>query len=215
MHFFCNQPGGFALIETLHSFLLDAAERRCEIRLAECVPFLEQGSIPCEDAHRGWKSGHVGFTAFQRALETPIDHESILGQLDGGPENITSAHGPVIVQGFEQSGNRARDARCQVSDQGLVCHIPGTVDVHRSPRGPRGPLPKIDDDGLPTLFADEHETSSADIPGFRKDHGEHKTHRDSCVDRAAPFLQNIKAGLRGQPVGRHHHGVPGTHRCGG
>ncbi len=149
----------------------------------------------------------------QFAVQARRDHEALLGQLDGGAEEVGPGQQPVILMRHVKHLHRARHADRAAAD----------ADIEEGARLAVGVEEQVRSGGFRCDFAAfvrrdlradarrvrglviQHESAAADARGLWFDEGEHELRRDRRVDRVAALVQDLHGRLCGIGVRGHGH----------
>ena len=165
----------------------------------------------------------TGVLAFQLLLEGSGHEIAVVGQVNGGLEDLLTGHGvgAVVLQQVLHAGNLAGGRNGQAADAAHgaqllavlleLLHLAGLVQPNLGVGRSGSDLAEVDDLHLFGLgVVDGHEAAAAQAGEVGLNHTQGVGHSRRCIEGVAALLQDLQASLAGVPAaGCHSTGLTG------
>ena len=205
--------GDIAFVEDVGALFLDLAQGGGQLLLHQLLALLIGLAMIEEDGRDIGLFGEIFRAPMQQIHIALFQGDAVLGQLDGGLDQLGAAHGAIFGAQLLEAHHAARHAHRLVAEQAEIGdHIALGVQIHVLAGGARRLFAEVDESVLAVGEMDGGEAAAADIAAAGMHHRQRVAHRHRRVDGVAAGLQDIGAHLAGIMLGTYRHAVLGLDR---
>ena len=187
LHLHDDVIGDLSVIEARNTLLDDGLESSGEVQLHEVLAGGDGGSSRVEHLFRRLEAEHSLFRSGQHPLGSFGHRKSVSGQRQSRFDHLLARHASPFFLGSEQTGDRSRNPRGEVSHQrGFFDARFGCTYIHIGSGGSWRHLTEIECDFIGSTRSSsdgaDQESSTSQVSRCRIGHCQRKSDRHCCID---------------------------------